>query len=1231
MRALNSLGEPFGILIDDNDSVIKDTVYAFYNQPRYYPPFVSVTRGYGNGSDVLLASIIDILATIESLSQVYFDPFGMEDMYERFADQFSDLDKEAFVIAVEYTLFYANASGNNFKQLLTDSSEVENTLLNTTPDANILKKQKVLRDFFKKVYAKSSFNEIEETLYSVVVFKWNGTRSVKLLNLFNAFTLTSEFPFMAMYTKQTGLVMKVLNELPTRVSENEIKSWVMNENKKTATSNFKRIKGVLFKGFTFDNDTISINIMDTGEVVAKFESTRLLVLDVITQHVITIVGKLFDSITSMDRRILQDTQLRDYVITSLTSSVRTNRLVDLTVLKRSLENESIREYIPFETKTLTTDNVLSIIYTPGKNKGTTINVRKNMHASNSSFIMIFNALDKSEVDTISKYILFFSDFGSQPPRAQNRFLQMYNTQLSEETEADRVLEKGTVKELRQKTGLAIDSKKCQRDRQPVIVENDSGTLPDVTPPSYILEYKGVKYMCPKAQIPYPGFNVDNTPCCFKKPQKDKVSYTRNVDPQQDDVIVQPSNHKVTVRDPQTNNTFETYLVKRGETYYFLDTQNTLIRAPFTLDVPDDIVWLQEAPLSRLIKKPLANVCQNPPILENKSTESIHKPCEHYPNNKYFGYNAKSYPCCFKTSAALNKKAQSSKSTQNSKSFQYILQRDKLLKPGQIGVLSSNLQEVFKKVDGTRKYYKVGVNTGIQKYASFANAVMYAVGARQSSTEFLDLFIAYIQGNPSVFERLNSGHLGKKYKTIENFKKSYGSLSFTDLHGIAEEMYGVNVIIIDIPYTSSKTVIELDYDNTRVYCGPSWKEIDRSKPAIVLIKRGLVFEVMIELDVTEKDILNVKHTGVPIVDFLYTFYEKSCVRTFVYPENFPYDKPLPEIKEIADPLETQLFNSHNKVEYIVTQSGLVIPVQETSLVNDLPAKFLGEYKPTATLDDYIRLAKRAKTKISVRGVTINTNGEIDAALTNYGQLVPLKASKMSNVRYPVLPYKYYPDVNDYILPNQDVNVIITSIAKNDMATRYITQLRYKSDTTEAVRKAKDLLIKGSNTLYEKRRIKSPLGDGQIDQLAKYYIIGGDLPTSTPASGAPSYAQLNNVFKDHVYRIKKILAGIIQKYPEAKEIVVAAVTSPQISRMFRIQKVIDILKEISKPELDVSDFVLELIANDIVMDTVEQNFVNNTVTPDTLDLSQIVVKEDESVLFNAQDIKQWIQQATKEKMI
>jgi hypothetical protein len=100
-------------------------------------------------------------------------------------------------------------------------------------------------------------------------------------------------------------------------------------------------------------------------------------------------------------------------------------------------------------------------------------------------------------------------------------------------------------------------------------------------------------------------------------------------------------------------------------------------------------------------------------------------------------------------------------------------------------------------------------------------------------------------------------------------------------------------------------------------------------------------------------------------------------------------------------------------------------------------------------------------------------------------------------------------------------------------------------------------------------------------------------------------------------------------DEKEHIVDFVRKTRMSRPFEIMQISDSISNALKALLPNDNVVMQNlefisghIGTEIVDDNIQNLLVNNIVTSDLYDPKRVVVRENESVLFNLSDIRKWI---------
>jgi hypothetical protein len=1032
-----------------------------------------------------------------------------------------------------------------------------------------------LTDYYKIVRDKTDFAEylgdpIQFTVFNVVVnIRGNAYepgvkgRYIKLMQIFNTMELSEDIPLIAIADPTTGDPMiKAHNKIATQTSKKEIKSWFLNEKKKTNSLTYKKIRGLLFKFRIKTNDFITINLVEDGQSTIKLNHYNQLIdsfspiLDVLKRsfdHVMSAVNSLNGIFMQPKRVDLFDQSTIQ--IESFSATISTSTLLNRSHIEDVLSNVAISENI-FELKDTMSEDVLSILYKRSKQTTSiTVNIKDDPYKLNSSILTVFGIDNVEQLIVIAKQIVV---------------LDLLNNNKTGDIH-QKLREKSHIKDLR-KQGVETSSKKCQKDRQPSVVQGVARSS------TYTLEFDNRKYVCPSKEYPYPGFTNDNIVCCFKKDQRSKPVYIRNTNAGDYDIIVQPSNYKIKITDANRM-TFTTYAIRVISEYHDgFDANNSMPRFYYIsnnhvmeaitnsnliqeLENLEAVYWLDDIPLASIISESPKNKCNFPPNMENKSDTDLNAPCSHHAKNKTFAYNTNSYPCCFtkEPDSRLLAKRQKDKDDLLSK---HIFTSDKILEHQRIGLLPQILDNVFNnlvKHDPQHKFYRMGVH---QNTSSFLSAILLALNDNSNHKEFRKSISNFLQQTPSLYAQLNAGNLSLKYGKLDNFIKYVLDLNeimyWEDLLDLVQRFTGTNIILIDIPYLGR----DPNYDETTFVCNP-YQKIDKSLPCIILIKRQSRFELVFRMDEVQStplyqfkyDANDTIHNN--IVNFFVDYQEASCIKQSRFPENYVYSD-LFEIDEITTILQdtphliiSQVMNKFRKVNYVMTKRGVLIPIKEGGARDSLKIVTLSQLRSKDKLWDYHTYQKGIEevnslipTKIKLLGVTVDKfDGQsmYTSTLTSFGQFVPIKHTRVTDTDdIPILDVKFYEDVDD-------------SLAKQ--------------------------------------------------------IIGNDMQTE--------YNRNQQANKHKIFQIKTKLADELSRNEILKDQILSINKSITMTRHQKLQELINMFEKIIGTQ---SEF-LQLIANEILNDNVENLLLNNIVISDVFDPNTISKRDSESVLMNIADMEKW----------
>jgi len=1164
------------ILQDDTVEIIKEKLFASYKGLGYVPSLTSVEIDQTSVT-VYVSNILSQIDKLYDIDELFNDQDKFELAYNQLAQTFTDLQEQDLEFVVKLAKLKVQPD-EKLKQVV--NSYIETIF---SQQSKLVQKytklHEELHDYFKLAQTFTNFSEYlgDPTQFEVfnVVVNIRGNsyepgakgRYIKLMQIFNTLELTDDIALIAIADPTGGPMIKANNKIVSQTTKKEIKSWFLNEKKKTNTLTYKKIRGLLMKFRYGANDFITLNLNEDGQITAKINTVQkqvtsfdpvLKIFKNSVDHIVTVLNSMNGifrqpkRIESFDQSVVQ--------IESISATISTSKLFNRDHLEDIMSNLTISENI-FELKDTMSDEVLSILYKRGKSQGITVNIRDDPYKINSSRLTIFGTDSIQQLVIIAKQLVV---------------LDILNNNTNTNTR-QKIRERSHIKDLR-KQGVETSSKKCQKDRQPSIVSGNGSKTS-----TYTLQFNNIKYVCPAKDYPYPGFTNDNIVCCFKKDQRNKPVYIRNTNASDYDIIVQPSNYKVTITTPDKK-TLITYAIKVLSSYrdgfdssnsmpryYYISSDNQLIAITNDtltkkLEELDDTNWLEEIPLAAITTDSPKNKCNFPPNMSNKFDDDTNAPCSHHDKNKIFAYNLNSYPCCFskEPDTRLLSKRRRDRDGLLSK---HIFTSDKILEHKRIGLLPEILDNVFNKLirgDPEYKFYRMGVH---QNTSSFLSAILLAFNENSNFKDFRKSISEYLQNNPVVYTQLNAGNINLKYGKLENYLNYLLDLNeniyWEDVLDVVQRVTRTNIVIIDIPYNNREPI----YNETKIVCNKFYK-LDQSSPCIILIKRQTIFELVFKMKQSDPQTTIYQFTydadsGIRdnIVNFLVDYQTHSCVKQSNFPDDYKY-KELYNIEEIVALLSgtphqiiSQIMNKFKRVNYVMTKRGILIPIKETGAMDSLKIVTLGQLRTRDKLWDlatYIRgiaeLNLIIPTRIELIGITTNTidgTQKCTAALTNFGQFVPLKLTTIPQPNnFAILPYKYYEDVDDHL--------------------------------------AKQLTGLDSQGEYNKR----------IQEQ-----------------------------KTEIYEIKTKLGDILSKNESLKEQITEINKSVTLTRHQKIQQLINIFVQIIGPQQSDINVILQHIANEVLNDNVENLLLNNIVISDVFDPNTISRRETESVLMNIADMERW----------
>lgn len=1060
------------ILVDDSVKIIKEKMFVF-GGVKMYPGFLKLEYKneneyyiYSNNTitnELYISNLITELENDYDVGGLYVkENAEMVEIVEAFKKQYKDLTIDDFYIALKIILLQSN--NELYNRFTDDIKEFVSTI--TRMSSKLKKEYEQLQQVLTKYYTKNLEKiDVNMEIYWKNInlnilpsdYAENKKQFIKMEQIFNIIELDERIPFISVNTIQETPLIKVYNKLLDITTEKEVKSWILNEKKKAQVLTYKIIKGlyIVYK-LPIVNELMSVIIRNNGVIICKLASKSNKSLEDIKNIMVSGVDYIIEYINKIPNvflysKRLQQTKNSKIRIDSLSGEcILTGSKISINKINEVLNNEIIRKNI-FEMKDTLSSQLISLYYKKGNEKSITLNIQDNEYARNSSIITVFNIKSEKQIYNIVSHLVSIAGI-----------IDNSNSKLKE---------KSHIKDLRAKN-VKIFSTKCQKPQQPVLYDNTMKNLPLES--SYTLEYENNVFVCPNPVYPYPGFRNDNLLCCFKKDQRNKPAYIRNIknNDKHNGIYVRPSNFKIKIDNRETQlikiiNEYqnETNAIDR---YYYINEKLQLIpvkndKLIEKIENSNDIVWLEEVELSTLISSPPSNKCKFIPIFNSK--EDNVDPCGHHKNNKIFGYTDESFPCCFKKEPTEVEKVRDIMKS-------HIITMDKILDYQRMGVLPDGLVKLF-----PENYYRMGV---VQNNSAFLNAVALANSFNQNlknDKTFKQYIIKYLLENKSEFETLNDSDIINKYKSIDAYintlKNNKNVLYWYDFIDVIQRILNINIIILNIPFQLADTNKKIDYRNIKIIC--NYKLKPNNGKYLVLLKRGNTFEIIVNINKQTNNISYLYDKNVDIINILLDYYKLSCIKEDAHPENYIYTKMEVPSKIISLLEKTpfkiikQIKNYFNKIDYLLTSNNLLIPIRESGVLKNIESTNIKDItlEPIEKYIKYLpKISKILELKYTIDGITVNTDDKITSFMSSFGQLIPVY-NNVNDTAFDILDIKYYQDIfNPMQKPNQQI--MYSSAIKNrkDIIFNIKTQLGDKISKNEKIKNYILKIIKSNENKYKK---------------------------------------------------------------------------------------------------------------------------------------------------------------------
>lgn len=1232
------------VLWDDTVQQMKEKLFCYTNIPGqlWYPRLISVKLD----NEILTKDSLTLIQSIDwhKKEPVYvkhlmdeiqsdFDKgllFEMNedklnDLYDKYKDKWTDISNDDIEFCTRFITFKSNPIV--YANLRPRIEDYLNKVLAEKQKVSKIyqEEQDKMGEYYQfiKNDTRKDLVDVTSNIFSMnVLFKRKGptVRFINILQLFNSLDLDETIPFVALsgsVLKRKPPAIRVYNQLfEIGVSEKEFKNWFVNEKVKLGQMTYKKIKGILIKYKIEYGLYLTINISETGDLSVNFSTNKQMSItndyanlsQLITEYTTTFINTLDTKYNHIYKKgsSIKDLSYFDTFITNITANgeikkVLKNKLA--TFLKSRYYSENL-----FDPKDTLNKDILSMFYKKyGKmitddddeieRKGITTIVQNHPENLTKSLVTVNLANCHQQIIIVLLHIQYLSRFIEKEYPQQEGMDQEDEFVFAEEEEKEHKLKmKSNIKQLKEQ-GVKVLSTNCQKQRQPIISDSMQ-PLGD----SYELTFNHIRYICDKEEYPYPGFTNENIICCFKKDQRRKEPFIRNISSQQLEENVQPSNYFVEIM--HNNIKYKTFVIKslsdlKKHKYHFLDNLGNLI--PITndqlilqIDTKEDL-FLEPVPLTVILTAPPKNKCNYAPDFDKRLPEDIHAQCRDiHADKKFFGYNLNGYPCCFDKP---RKEIVTRKKKEVDLLKQHIITTDKILESNRLGTLPNGLNQLFNVIaknaeNENSHFYRMGV---IQNNSSLLNVILLVLDNKindkllANSIDFRNLLAEYVSDN-SHFKSLNQGDVSLTFSKDQFILYlTQNTLRPSMILDLLTKLIHINIIILD--YTNEH--------NITVLCS-KYITYDTSNPFMLIAKRGANYELIIRLDNEDSDRKLTKQFSYSddIIRLVYSYYIESCSVSFNYPEVYPYKKPLSHklilkvfSKSEDHKIESQIINEFNKTHLLLTKSKFLIPIMETGIIPDLSIQ--DSYLPSLDVQlkgfDLLNKALNSingqynKTidKAEISGQIIQSD-KLVAVMTNYGIIIPI--SPTEKVKHlPIYDYHYYSDVDHFLYNDASYDTMEQLLDQRLVFTRNQTRISY------FVYKAK---------LF----IANQLSNNQQDVKAQLVDI---------------IQEFNQTMENKFERVTKIIRGVLS------EAVIN--TSDSTAENLEMNDTIEPLR-IDK---DLFDFIVDVISHDIIIGDNDSEIINNFVSKPEF-LHEKRKDNIDSLISNINDLDIFIRGRSKQEL-
>jgi hypothetical protein len=1032
------------------------------------------------------------------------------------------------------------------------------------------------------IYTFDTINALD-TVYSDISFIIKGPdltvrNFIKIQNIFNTFELSENIPFIALSKKQTDITsdgtrapapfIKIHNTLIESVDGREIKSWVLNEKKKLDKAgvegaiSYKIIKGLLFKSKI--------------EEFSNIHGHNYLTINIMPSGIIYANVKFKQANSFTIENITEFVKQNiDNVLSQLNEmggiflySQHLNYTKDSSVQVVSFDSIITTDFFINRSKITSILNNKNNFYETKDTKGTdflSLNYLKDPYSKSAGHIFTINIKDNPFVKDSS----IITIFGAKTEQQINIILlelSIFND-LGEnkilrftDIQKRKAVKAKSKKKLLKESGVNFDSRTCQGERIPSLIEKY--TPNDKANLLVTKKIRGTE----QARV-YKCNDDSYTYPGFTK--YNTVCCFKNNQTGNENFIRNIDSESLNILVQPSNKK-----VKIGKEITLalkISDGDGADLDPFLfyyINTDNKLEKITDLKLNETLSS-TNNIWLDPVPLSNILYPSSTKYCAHTPDL----INRKNI-----NSPCDNHKDQSFFGY-NTKSIPCCFDRER---PVTINLKKKEIDwsnQYILKSDKLLNYKKLGYlsDTLLNIFSNLTKENYYRMGVIQNNSSFLNaiiLSLTYTQQldfKPNgiydfkniIVNYLNDNTLDFKKSRDGNTFNKYGTLD-NYIESIKSKTNNIHyqdtLDIIEKIIKCKIILLDISNDTPKIICTKSLQEYDNN---IILLYRKNTNEDDISAVYTFELLVSIKESSLQSVfsnDNEIIKFLKDYNNSSCIKENQP---PL-NFTYIELPNYTDILDSRIDVKYQIVNI-----FNRTSLLMDSNYKLIpiSETGIIADLDilEYSKMIKDYKKYL------------ID--IKNYSDYTHVIKTNINGIIGIVSKYNY----------------IIPCISSDNIYSTPILPYIYYLDIDEKLATATNNDQSNTNYNMQQENINKILFNIKV-------VIGYRLGSTEPKSN----------------------------YSEAKDYILSIIKHTELTRIEKINSLVYIINQLKSIDRHIKlskqqkKFLLEIIANEMINDNVENLILNNIITTGTFNKNEVIKRPDESVLLNIDDIKKWIQQ-------